>query len=416
MKKKGRPLLASKWQCTGCLVCVDECKSGSLKKVVGKDGHIYVDCNLTTCTGCNLCTNVCPIASNFGYSTNKKRATPYAAWAENDELRMRSTSGGVFAAIAKSILVKGGSVVGAAMFGNKVRHILIECVEDLHLLQGAKYLQSDTEGIYSHVKSKLKNGETVLFSGTPCQVAGLFNFMKGKKHKGLLFTIDLICAGVPSPLLVNTFLKKYSQSISSIISFRNKDNGWKDAHCVISAFNNRNEKITLLKPESSLLQDGLLSGITVRYCCSKCNFIGTYRESDLTLGDFWGDKDNPEEHFKGVSLVITHSDRGLMLLESSKVKFRVSTWEKCIPGNPRLVFGKRLFGQIRFERLFISFIFKTASYSTLEKIYAGAIPRGNILWFPYKMFRFLLYLVDSYVARKRICSIVQELKNNNYEG
>ena len=196
--KNNAPRLASNTRCTGCMSCVDSCNFGALKAVRFRDGHLYPIWNPDTCIHCGKCEIVCPAVNDFVYGKTDGQSNPYAAWANEDELRLKSASGGVFAAVAVKILADGGCVVGALMEGFKVRHCIIDRIEDLHLLQNSKYLQGDLTGIYRAVLKRLRSGQKVFFSGTGCQVGALYSFLGKKNYKGHLVTEELISGGFPA--------------------------------------------------------------------------------------------------------------------------------------------------------------------------------------------------------------------------
>ena len=200
------PTLASKQTCSGCLSCVDSCPVSALSTSIGEDGHFYPYINSDKCIGCLNCERTCPVVCGFEYNSNVERARPWKAWNKNDEERMRSTSGGVFSALARYTISQKGVVYGAVSRGIKVLHTRIDKYEDVEKLQGSKYLQSDTTGIYKAVQKDLRENKFVLFSGTGCQVAGLLSFL-GRPFENLI-TMDLICAGVPSSFLMTRYCEE----------------------------------------------------------------------------------------------------------------------------------------------------------------------------------------------------------------
>ncbi|SHE69663.1 4Fe-4S dicluster domain-containing protein [Mariniphaga anaerophila] len=409
MKNK-KPILASKSECTGCMVCADACNFDAIDIKLQKDGHYYPKINTDICTQCGLCTKACPVVSNFEYKSEKDISKPFAAWAKNDEIRINSASGGVFAAIAEAIIKEGGVVAGATMDGLNVKHILIDNIEDIERLQGSKYQQSNTVGIYRDTFNYLKREKTVLFSGVPCQVAGILNYLKNKKFSGKLFTVDMVCGGVPSFLLVDSFIKSHP-NVEKIISYRNKKNGWhsKNYRYELTFYSDKNS----CSDKNNLIIKGFSSALTNRDSCSQCRYSHHNRKSDITLADFWGLKDYPEEHYKGVSLAITHSVEGKQLLANSNITFHKTAWKKCIPYNPRIIYGKRPFHRIHPARIFMPFLFKNLKYQTLTKIYAGNISGKNVLWLPYKIFNYISYKLGQILLMKNIKKSLIQLQQKN---
>ena len=205
--EKRKPQLANKKECTGCLACVDSCRHDAIGSYVGSDWHYYVKVDDDRCVGCLQCEKTCPIASKQDYEQSELAAF-YAAWNKNDEERKRSASGGAFSTMARYVLEHGGVVVGAATENVcDVRHIIVTDISELPRLQGSKYTQSNTNGIYKRVYELLKDGRQVLFSGTGCQVGALLSFLRNKRYTGHLITVDLICGGVPSKLLLQKFVQ-----------------------------------------------------------------------------------------------------------------------------------------------------------------------------------------------------------------
>lgn len=185
--------------CTGCGACLNTCKHKAISMKENEDGFLFPEINYDKCISCNLCTKVCPELNIDNIERHNVKEC-YASYAKSNLIRERSSSGGIFSVIANFILNQGGIVVGAAMQDNyKLNHLCISNLNDLGLLQGSKYLQSDTKYTFSEIKSALKSNKTVLFCGSPCQVAGLKSFLNKSETKNLI-TCDFICHGVPSYL------------------------------------------------------------------------------------------------------------------------------------------------------------------------------------------------------------------------
>lgn len=158
------------------------------------DGHIYPFINKNNCIKCGKCSKACPIVNKYNYHSSTK-STLFAAWAENIELRNKSASGGIFAALALYIIQKGGYVSGAVLEANAVVHILTNNVRDISRMQGSKYQQGTLSGIFRRINKLLREKKKVLFSGTGCQIAALYNFL-GDEFREYLITVDIICGGV----------------------------------------------------------------------------------------------------------------------------------------------------------------------------------------------------------------------------
>lgn len=393
--------LASKRTCTGCMVCVDSCRHKALSPYMGNDGHLYVKYNPELCVNCKLCEKKCPVINKFDYKPTNLSSHPYAAWAKDDALRMNSASGGAFAAFATYILQIGGVVIGVKLENNRAFHTIIESPEKLITLQASKYLQSHTAGIYQKTLDILKTKRPVLFSGTACQVAGLLSFLGDRKF-GNLYTADLICGGIPSYLLVEKFLD-IEKETAEIKSYRDKVQGWGRYSLSIST---KTGQIVRNPPEEKILIKGFTGGLTNRYSCYNCRFTGLQRKADVTLADFWGERDYPEEHFKGVSFITTHTSKGEELLRQSPLTAHPTTWKKSIISNPRMVRGKMSFTVWRPERIFIGPIFKYFSYKMLRRIYLGELNTG--IFYPYKILKYLLWKINTYRSKVFVNKILNQ--------
>lgn len=405
MKRK-KIVLADKYTCTGCMACVDSCPKNAISTYIGKDGHYYVHINKDECVQCGLCMITCPVISDFTYKNEVFKSKPYAAWNNDSNQRKNSASGGVFSALATKVLELGGIVIGVSIKNNVAYHKAIDSIDDLKELQGSKYQQSDASGIYSITKKYLNEDRLVLFSGTGCQVAGLLSYLGKRKYEKLL-TCDLICAGVPSRLPLNKFLELSNNNVS-IVKYRGKYHGWKDSYNLTVEKNNQK----IINPEySRMILNSFSAGITDRYSCMDCHFNGVSRKSDITIADFWGEVDFPEEHYDGVSLVIAHSSKGIDILNSSNITLKKSSWRKALPKNPRCVIGKVPFAKLRFERRFIGFFFDHLSDKNLFRLYAN-VNRTGPFWILYKIFVYLLWKVSCKMRGKKINRVITKLEVN----
>ena len=245
---------------------------------------------------------------------------------KDDNIRLNSSSGGIFSLLAKYILDNNGIVYGAA-FNEvfNVEHIRIDNINDLKYLRTSKYVQSEIGDSYKKAKEDLENKKLVLFTGTPCQIEGLKKYLQ--KEYINLYTQDIVCFGVPSKLVWQKYLTniKKDENINSLekekiiiedINFRNKDNGWKGYTFKIRTNKNIIQESRKQNPYMQLF----LNGLIVRDSCFNCKFKKKYRESDITLGDLWGSQELEKEidDDKGLSLVVVNSDRGKELIEKIK--------------------------------------------------------------------------------------------------
>lgn len=378
------PKLADIFNCSGCLSCVDSCNTGALFSRWNEEGHLTYGFVADKCVNCHRCERNCPAVNGYVHGSNELRlSTPYAAWCKDEKLRARSTSGGVFAALAVTVLRKGGIVVGASMQNNEIKHIIIDKEEDLHLLQGSKYAQSDTTGVYSQVYEYLKDNKLVLFSGLGCQVAGLLNYLPRNKQFSKLYTIDLICGGVPSRYLITKYLDRESHKIKEIFSFRNKN------VYEFSVVNQegKNEVIPLsLRP---LPLCGFYAELTNKYACYDCRYVGAHRQSDMTIGDYWGDEEFLNEHPRGLSIAVAHSQKIKSLLIESNAELHEVGWDVFLLHNTRMVYGKNSRGNSSRRRRLAKSI-NNDSYDKFVIDYANGATLAHPVYFLRKVIEYLL--------------------------
>lgn len=211
--------------CTGCMACYNVCPRDAIKMEADGEGFCHPVINPQSCVDCELCTKVCPV--NHPVQKNQP-LDAYSGWSNHEHTRLTSSSGGAFVEIAKFILARKGVVFGVALDKNtEARHIYVENEKELEKLQGSKYVQSIVGDSFASTKNFLLQGRVVLFSGTPCQIAGLRNYLR--KNYDNLYTIDLVCHGVPSPRVFNDYKMYIQRKIKEPIhdvKFRCKKSSW----------------------------------------------------------------------------------------------------------------------------------------------------------------------------------------------
>ena len=328
--------------CYGCWGCVTICPVDAISMVENDEGFLYPEVDQTKCTVCGSCQRVCPALHDLHPLERSVDPATWAAWSTDSDEREKSSSGGVFPVLAKHTLLSGGVVIGAGFDKDwELHHLAIEQIEDLHRLQGSKYLQSQIGDAYQKTKAFLKEKRPVLFSGTPCQIAGLYGFLGPKEHPELI-TCEIICHGVPSPKLFRKYKNEVQQSLDGHIekiNFRNKHLGWRDYSLTFESSS------TQKQGESHRTDDFMrlfLSNICLRKSCSICGYARSPRLADITLGDYWNITDaHPElpNDNSGVSVVICNSSKGDYWLAKIKSDLFVtlSTFAKAVAGNKNLV-------------------------------------------------------------------------------
>ena len=305
---KNTILMIKENECTGCGACFNKCPVQAIQMSENSEGFLFPQIDESACIHCGQCLAVCP-AHKIEYQ-NFNEPECYAACA-NDDIRMDSSSGGIFTLAAQYILEQDGYVCGAAYTDNyeKVEHILVSDKNGLPRLRGSKYAQSDIGQNYREIQTLLQEGKQVLFTGCPCQVAGLYKFL-GHKYDNL-FTMDLVCHGVPSPKVFRRFVQQREKEHGSIkyLSFRDKHAyGWTVSTLI--NFDN-GETYKKYRTDSSYMKS-FLELMSLRKSCGNCPFAHIPRMGDLTIADFWNiDKYNKEyDDKKGTSMVLINNEHG----------------------------------------------------------------------------------------------------------
>ena len=334
-KQGDLPVLASHTRCTGCTACASGCPKDAITMERDKEGFSYPVIDPEKCVRCGHCTAICPMLHE-----RQPNALPaaYAAWNRDDKIRRDSTSGGAFTALAEYVLEGGGVVYGAALDGRQhLRHVACFRKEDLWRLRGAKYVQSDLDGVYREIREALKQRQ-VLFSGTPCQVDGLYRFLGSRPEN--LTTCDLVCHGVPSPAVWEDMVRSIEQHKGKelqTVRFRNKVTGWQDSHFTTVYGDGTVDTAPLFNTEYGR---AFGRSLFLRPCCHQCAYANLNRPGDFTLGDLWGLKPEefPEEQKKGVSLLLINTEHGSHIFDRLPLCRQAFPVERAVTGNPRLAF------------------------------------------------------------------------------
>lgn len=322
-------------KCTGCFGCANSCKLNAIKMKLSDDGFYFPEINELLCNNCGQCKNNCPILNAKINNFTKQDIQTYAAFSNDDDTRLASSSGGIFTQIAENFIENGGVVYGAAWTDNlNVNHIGVKNLKSIYKLRSSKYVQSNLENIYSEIVNKhLKNGIKVLFSGTPCQVAALKTFTDSVN----LFTVDVVCHGIPSKVIFDEYIKYISKG-NRVISynFRDKSIGWSKYKVKMQMENGEiYECITRQDP----FFHGFICDLYSNLACYNCKFAAIPRTGDVTLGDFWKISDDLMDE-KGVSVVLANNEKGLKILSelenTQRIKLYKKNLEAAIYGNPRI--------------------------------------------------------------------------------
>lgn len=312
----------NKKDCSGCHACFSICPTNCILMKSDNEGFLYPEVLQNDCTKCGLCIKTCPILNK---TIAKNQPETYACFNKDEYIRLESSSGGIFSPIAEKVISSGGVVFGAVFNKNfEVEHFSVETKNEISKLRGSKYVQSRIGDTFKKVEELLKLEKQVLFSGTPCQIAGLISFL-GQPYEKLI-CIDFICHGVPSPDIWKKYFRYQEEAAGSkikTVSFRSKDSGWKKFSMSI-LFENKTKYINTL--DKDLYLRAFLQDLCLRPSCYYCNFKSLSRQSDITLADFWGVGNIfPEiDDDKGVSLVLINSETGENFLKeiNSLISYR----------------------------------------------------------------------------------------------
>lgn len=330
--------------CTGCMACINTCSHNAISIIKDKEGFFYPKIIQDKCINCGLCKRRCPINNS---PVTAQPLTIYSGWAKDEEIRLSSSSGGAFSMLAIPILEEGGVVFGASVNDKiQIEHIYIETTKDLKKLQGSKYVQSNIGDCYKKAQKFLNNNRRVLFCGTPCQIAGLRNFLR--KEYNNLITIDLICHGVPSPLIFEEWKKwlkrKYNLSQITSINFRDKQKSWIFYNMKVEGKDLQGNNVLYYgKYYKDAWIRGFLRNYFIRPSCYQCHFTSINRVSDFTIADWWGYSPTPQEkndyEKKGVSLIFCNTEKSKTYFTkycTNTMFLRERTKEEAYSTNPSL--------------------------------------------------------------------------------
>lgn len=340
--------ITDKHNCCGCSACVQVCPKQCISFEEDEKGFRYPQVDEGKCVDCGLCEKVCPV---LHAGEPRKPLKVYGAINPNEEIRMKSSSGGIFTMLAEAVIDEGGVVFGARFNDQwEVVHDYTETKEGLTPFRGSKYVQSIIGDSYKQAKQFLIEGRRVLFTGTSCQIAGLKNFL-GKDYENLL-AVDVVCHGVPSPLVWREYLKTIIPSQNGKakitgVSFRDKSTGWEKFSLVVRGkFDTSVDQFSTLDGNEVILHETLyenlfmkffLKNLCLRPSCFYCSAKAGKSGSDLSIADYWGGNYYPEwNDDKGISLILVNDKKGETFLAPLKLEKKNSLYEYAIQGNPSI--------------------------------------------------------------------------------
>ena len=328
--------------CSSCAACANVCARNAVSMQLDTEGFYRPVIDAEKCVQCGACERVCSWNKTVE-NPNVADVSPktVAAYAKDESVRLQSSSGGIFTVLAERVLDDGGVVVGVAQTApTRFGHIVVENKADLAKLRGSKYVQADVGLVYREVRNLLKAGRKVLFSGTPCQVAGLYAVL-GNAASADLFTVDIVCHGTPSVKVFEKYVREMEKTDDSVldgVNFRDKSEGW-SGYALLHRF--KSGKSVSVHHGRSKYMRLFLNRICQNVSCDECHYRKLPRIADITLGDYWGiSKYHPEMNDnKGTSVVLLNTAHGneLFCSVADKVTQCDSKVEYAIAGNPCIV-------------------------------------------------------------------------------
>lgn len=319
-KMNNRIDISAESECCGCLACESACPQGAISTTENEKGFIMPSIDDDKCINCGRCLKVCDFKKTPAIKSNIEKA--YSLVINNKRVLQNSTSGGAFTALSDVVLDHSGYIVGSIMDEVfNVYHVVATDEQDRDKMRGSKYVQSNTQGIWKRVRDLLVQGKEVLFTGTPCQCAALKSFL-GKDYDNLII-VDFLCHGVPNNKMFKEhiqYLNDYYKTPSVGFSFRNKTYGW-DSYNNINYLSNGKTKTKWI---NQIYYNFFVNNLSLRPSCHQCPYRNLHRPSDITIADFWGiEKLTGCKDQVGVSLVLTHSEKGLDLVKKAKINCQV---------------------------------------------------------------------------------------------
>lgn len=336
---------AEKQNCCGCTACAAACPKQCIEMKPDREGFRYPSVDTKKCVQCGACEQVCPIKNQVEEVPTPQKA--YLLQHRNESIRMDSSAGGAFTAIATYVLSKGGVVFGAAYDDEfQVRHTYVEKADELWKFRNSKYVQSNMGDCFRQAKSFLREGRWVCFSGTPCQIEGLSRFL-GKPYKKQVL-VDVVCHGIPSPLVWNKYLEyqKVKENKPDNIRFRDKFYGYK--YSTMSLIKG-GKNVYHAGPQLDPMLRAFFTDICDRPSCYSCPFKKRYRVSDMTIWDCFSvyDFDKSMDDDKGTTRVLCHTDKAATIMQElenmakckevdpDKLVSGVKEMCESVPMNPR---------------------------------------------------------------------------------
>ncbi|MGN1167495.1 MAG: Coenzyme F420 hydrogenase/dehydrogenase, beta subunit C-terminal domain [Lachnospiraceae bacterium] len=308
-------------KCVGCHTCEELCPKGAIQ-IVDSTDCVNAVVDEKSCINCNLCEKVCQV----NYPLEKKKPVEwFQGWSKSDDVREKSSSGGLAAELSRTVVKEGGVVCSCVFENGQFIFKFAESIEELKGFAGSKYVKSNPMGVYKKIKEQLNGEKTILFIGLPCQCAAVKKATE-KVQKGKLYTVDLICHGTPSPKTLNAFFNQYSCNLKDIQTIRFRDKGKFSLE--------KNEKHIVTPGTMDCYSIAFLNGLIYTENCYECVYADSKRVTDITIGDSWGTE--LSEGGRGVSLILCNTEQGKKLVKKGNVYLTDVNIENAIASNPQL--------------------------------------------------------------------------------
>jgi len=350
----------NKTDCSACGACISRCPKHCISFLQDKEGFFYPSVNTTECINCGICDKVCQIINPYESRTPN---LVFASINNNEEVRLKSSSGGFFSLLSEYIIEKENGVVFGARYDTDWQVVLdyTETVDGLVLFRGSKYVQARTANAFIDCESFLKKGRKVLFSGSPCQISGLKHFLR--KDYANLVTVDFACHGVPSPKVWGKYIETVKANtrksiddknsvpqsqenlpVITEINFRDKRVGWKKYSFTLTYDEASAEgeihsvSRSCIHPENTYMR-AFLSEMILRPSCYHCKVRNFKSHSDITIADYWGINwiSSEMDDDKGTSLVIIHNADLLDVFRKLNQKYRETRYTDALQFNQALI-------------------------------------------------------------------------------
>ena len=324
--------ICNKNKCTGCSTCLNSCPKKCITMEEDEYGVLMPHIDENKCINCNICKKVCPENNKIDL---KEPLKVYAGWSLDENVRKKSSSGGIAWEMYQYIIQHGGIAVGTK-FDNEMNlsHQIATNLEELEGFRGSKYIQSSIGTIFTQLKPYVEQNRKIIFIGTPCQVNGLKSFFKNKNIENII-TVDLICHGVPTTKYLKEYIKylKLNNKIDEV-TFRGENNwyftGYKKGKVIYKKHN-----------KEDFFYKSFLNGLFYRENCYQCRYARKERVGDITIGDFWGlGKDIPFNYptEDGTSVILVNTEKGQDFIQKldEKIFLVERSLEEALKGNKQL--------------------------------------------------------------------------------